>query len=412
MSRILGPSMHRLCAAVASMTAMARAEVTRIGHLLVLLPAMRWGGTEAHSAQLAARLAAQPGLRVTLAAEPALLTPLRAASPAAVVPAAIGWDQQQEPSRNALRQQAEATRLIAALAPDVLLVPLPWPNAGIGLLRAAARAGLPRLVAAHLVPHGPPPAGIAEAMPELGAAATTWCAVSTPGARRLETCFGLPHGRVRVIDNPAPPPPVADRAWLRASLRVSLGLRADAPLLLFAGRLERGKGAHLLAGIAAASGMTLACAGTGPLRPMLDRQAAADPLGRLRMLGQLADPTPWYLAADALVLPSVLEGLPLVFLEAAAAGCPLVATEAALEGLGTAAPDLARLVPEATVPLFAAALRGLMADPEARAGIATRARAEAARRSWDRILPAWLGLLRAAAASNPSRKEAAAWQPT
>lgn len=394
---------------------LARNPVTRIGHLLILLPATRWGGTEAHTAQLAGRLAAWPGLRVTLAAEAALLPALRAAAPAGppagLAAAAIGWQQGQDPASNMARQQAEAARLIAALAPDLLLVPLPWPNAGLGLLRAAAIAGLPRLVVAHLVPHGPPPPEVAEALPDLGAAAATWCAVSPPGARRTEACFGLPPGRCAVIDNPAPPPPVADRPLLRASLRAGLGLHADAPLLLFAGRLGRGKGAHLLPGIAAAAGMTLACAGQGPLRPVLDRQAAADPAGWLRMLGQLADPTPWYLAADALVLPSVLEGLPLVFLEAAAAGCPLVATEAAMEGLGEAAPDLARLVLAPAVPLFAAALRNLMADPEARAGLAARARAEAARRSWDRILPAWLGLLRAAATTTPSRPEPVAWQP-
>jgi glycosyltransferase involved in cell wall biosynthesis len=387
-----------------------RAPATRIGHLLILLPATRWGGTEGHTAQLARRLAAQPGLRVTLAAEPALLPSLRAASPADLVPAGIGWQPSREAARNIAGQQAEAARLIAALAPDILLVPLPWPNAGLGLLRAADQAGLPRLVVAHLVPHGAAPPEVAEALPELGAEAATWCAVSGPAARRTEACFGLPPGRVAVIDNPAPPPPLADRALLRAGLRASLGLHADAPLLLFAGRLERGKGAHLLPGIAAAAGMTLACAGSGPLRPMLDRQAAADPAGWLRMLGQITDPTPWYIAADALVLPSVLEGLPLVFLEAAAAGCPLVATEAAMEGLGAAAPDLARLVPDATVPLFAAALRDLMADPASRAGFAARAGAEAARRSWDQILPAWLGLLRATAASTPRHLEPPAWQ--
>ncbi|MGK7866818.1 glycosyltransferase family 4 protein [Falsiroseomonas sp. E2-1-a20] len=389
---------------------MVFAPVTRIGHLLILLPATRWGGTEAHTAALAARLAAQPGLRVTLAAEPALLASLHAASPARLVPAAIGWQQGEEPARNMARQQAEATRLIEGLAPDLLLVPLPWPNAGLGLLRAAAQASLPRLVVAHLVPHGAPPPEVTEALPQLGAAGTTWCAVSSPGERRVEACFGLPRGRVAVIDNPAPPPPTADPALLRAGLRASLGLHADAPLLLFVGRLERGKGAQLLPGIAAAAGMTLACAGSGPLGAMLERQAAARPGGWFRMLGQLPDPTPWYLAADALVLPSLLEGLPLVFLEAAAAGCPLVATEAAMEGLGDAAPDLAWLVPDATVPLFAAAVRDLMADPAGRAAIAARARAEAARRSWDRILPGWLGLLRAAA-SNAHHPEPPAWQP-
>ncbi|NKC34654.1 glycosyltransferase family 4 protein, partial [Falsiroseomonas selenitidurans] len=169
---------------------------------------------------------------------------------------------------------------------------------------------------------------------------------------------------------------------------------AGAPLLLFVGRLERLKGAALLPAIAEGCGMALAVAGAGPLRAELDRQAAAG--GGLRMLGQLADPTPWYQAADALLLPSALEGLPLVFLEAAAAHCPVVATAAALEGLGEAAPALARLVAQPSAAAFIPAIRALLADPEGAAALAARAAAEAARRGWPAILPRWLGLLRAA----------------
>lgn len=384
----------------------------RLGHLLILLPSSGFGGTEGHTAQLAARLANQPGLRVTLAAEAALLPALAAAMPTGLPPgsaaprlhpAAIGWSG-RAPSTDEIAAQEDAARAaIAALAPDILLIPLPWPNAGLGLLRAAA--DLPRLVVVHLAPEADP-GGIAEALPGLRAAGAAWCAVSPPGARRAARFFGLPEGAVAQVDNPAPPPPLADRALLRVALRNALGLHADAPLLLFVGRLEKTKGAQHLPAIAAAAGMTLACAGAGPLRAELDRSAAADPAWRLRLLGHLADPAAWYLAADALVLPSVLEGLPLVFLEAAAAGCPVVATEAALEGLGEAAPDLARLVKTPDPAAFGAVLRALLADPEGAAALAGRARAEAARRSWDRILPEWLGLLRAAGARHalaPSR---------
>lgn len=378
----------------------APATSGRLRHLLILLPSTRFGGTEGHTVQLAARLATQPGLRVTLAADPVLMPTLAAAFlPEPAQPqlhaAAIGWSGRVPAADEIVAQEAAAQATITALAPDILLIPLPWPNAGLGLLRAGT--ALPRLVVVHLAPEAEP-GGIAEALPGLQAGRAAWCAVSPPGAHRAARFFGLPQGAVAQVDNPAPPPPVADRTLLRVALRGALGLHADAPLLLFVGRLEQTKGAQHLPGIAAAAGMTLACAGAGPLRPALDRQAAADPARHLRLLGHLADPSAWYLAADALVLPSALEGLPLVFLEAAAAGCPVVATESALEGLGAAAPGLARLVPTPAPEAFGAALRALLADPVGAAAMAGRARAEAARRSWNRILPEWLGLLRAAGA--------------
>lgn len=370
--------------------------------LLVLLPSTRFGGTERHTAELAARLQAH-GMTVRLAAEPAMLERIAATLPAglpapALLPAPLGWDGLAPAAENLARQQAATEALLAEARPDLALLPLPWPDAGLGALRVLAAARLPRVVALHLAPQGPPPAAIAPLLPEIAAGAAAWCAVSGPVARRAALAFGLPPRRVAVLANPAPPPPatLADRALTRARLRASLGLRGDARLLLFVGRLEKVKGADLLPALTDRLGLTLACIGDGPLRRHLEAEAGADPRGLLRILGHLADPTPWFLAADALVMPSRLEGTPLVFLEAAAHRCPVVATAAALEGLGDAAPRLARLVPEPEAVAFGQALRGLFRDPAGSAAMTALAAAEAARRSWDLALPGWLGLLRAA----------------
>ena len=368
----------------------------RLGRLLVALPSTRFGGTERHSAELAARLGAM-GLSVTLAAETAMLPALRAALPPGfpapcLLPAAIGWtgaDGAAVP-----RQREAAAALLAEAAPEIVLLPLPWPDSGLGLMRAMAAARLPRLALLHLAADGPAPTAIAENLPEIAIDGMAWGAVSAPVARRAAGFFGLPPSRIAVIDNPAPsPPPPQDAAAVRATLRRSLGLRGDAPLVAFVGRLEEAKGADLLPAVADRLGMTLACLGDGPLRGYLEAQALADPRGMLRILGPVAQPMPWYRAADALLLPSRLEGAPLVFLEAASIGCPVVATAAAMEGL---APGLARIAAPDPAAL-ADALRGVVADAAGTAAMVRRARAEAARRSWDRAARAWHGQLRVAA---------------
>lgn len=369
----------------------------RLRRLLVAVPSTRFGGTERHAAELAARFGAA-GLTVTLAAEPGMLGPLRTALPAGfpepvLLPAAIGWAEGE--AEAAAGQRHAAAALLAAEAPEIVLLPLPWPNAGLGLMQALAAARLPRLAVLHLAAGGPAPAGIVESLAGLGVERTAWTAVSVPVARRAAGFFGLPAHRIAVIDNPAPQPPAPspDRAGPRAALRRSLGLDADAPLVAFIGRLEEAKGADMLPAVTDRLGITLACIGEGPLRGYLDAQASADPRGMLRMIGQVADPTSWYLAADALLLPSRLEGAPLVFLEAASLDCPVVATAASLEGL---APGLARIAAPEPAAL-ADALRALLADAAGTAAMVRRARAEAARRSWGRAMAAWRGQLRVAA---------------
>ena len=112
----------------------------------------------------------------------------------------------------------------------------------------------------------------------------------------------------------------------RSDARARLGLDAGELVLAVIGRLSEEKGvAVLLAALRKLGDRAplLLVAGDGPLREALEKAA----LGlRVRWLGYLPDPRLAFAAADALVIPSLTEGLPLVALEAARLQRPLVAT--------------------------------------------------------------------------------------
>jgi glycosyltransferase involved in cell wall biosynthesis len=354
----------------------------RLSRLLVPLPSTRLGGTERHTADLCTRIVARTAMEIHLAAEPALHEGLRRwLGPGVALHAASLGTPASQP--------AEARRLRDALRPDAAFVPLPWPDAGDGLLPELD--GLPRLVLLHLAPEAPAPV----VAPALALESAVCAAVSAPVARRAALAWGIP--RVAVLPNPAPSPAGYDRAVARAAVRSGLGLHAEAPLLLFVGRLEEAKGAELLPDISDRLPVPLAVAGDGPLRGLLDTRAATDPRGLFRMLGPLADPAPWFLAADALLMPSRLEGAPLVFLEAAAHRCPVVATAAALEALGEDAPRLAWIAATPDAPGMAQAAEAALDDAEATAHRVALAAAHATRHGWDATVDQALGLLRAAA---------------
>ncbi|MCQ4163012.1 glycosyltransferase, partial [Roseomonas sp. GC11] len=214
---------------------------------------------------------------------------------------------------------------------------------------------------------------------------------------------------VQVVPNGVPLPPPADaarRRALRAALRTQLDLPPEAPVVLFLGRLEPVKGAELLPFLAQAflrrGGGALVAAGTGPLA---ERLAASLPGGRspLRLLGHQSDPGRLMLAADALVLPSRLEGCPLVFLEAAARHCPVVATPQALECLGEDARHLAALCPAEDIAGMAAALVEACAGGGETPARLAAAAAHAARQDEAAMLARYRDLLRALPGFAPSR---------
>lgn len=107
--------------------------------------------------------------------------------------------------------------------------------------------------------------------------------------------------------------------------RASLGVAAGAFCLAVVGRLSEEKGHRVLFEALRARGSrpVLLVAGDGPLRDAL--RAAAQGIDA-RFLGYVNEARPVYAAADAIAIPSLREGLPLVALEALALGRCLVAS--------------------------------------------------------------------------------------
>lgn len=394
-----------------------------LGRVLAVLPSLGLGGAEAMTAVLLRDLAArgvrfeavlEPGLRAGFAA---MLGPGLAASVSA---APVGWRDADTAAEDGLpsgdaaaatrslrRQEAVLGARLLADRPDLVLLPLPWPSHGLGVLAAAATAGVPVLAVLHLAPRDPD-AEMARAIGlvppgALHRAGVTWAAVAAPTAARAAAALGLPPGRIAVVPNGVPVPrrdPAAREAARRAK-RAELGLPDGAKLMVAAGRLDPKKGVALLPGLARMldrrlGGATLAVLGEGPARARLE----AEGVGALRLRGRVADVDAWLLAADALLLPSRLEGCPLVFLEAAARRCPVVATEAALEAFGEAAFAMAAVAPDDMASALADRAAEVLEAPE---GAATRLRVAAAWRhaaAWDEaaMLARYATLLRAAAA--------------
>ncbi|MBI2445921.1 glycosyltransferase family 4 protein [Candidatus Micrarchaeota archaeon] len=100
--------------------------------------------------------------------------------------------------------------------------------------------------------------------------------------------------------------------------------------LLFVGRLIEVKGLQFL--IPAMTGLDaeLTIVGSGPQEHALKEQARRLGLKNVHFAGYHADPSAYYQNADAFVLPSLSEGLPLSALEAAANGLALIVTDIGL----------------------------------------------------------------------------------
>ena len=147
--------------------------------------------------------------------------------------------------------------------------------------------------------------------------------------RRQLLAGGIPEQKIHVIyDGVEVPPATDDRR--REEARRLLGLPQDAFVVSCVGHLYRDKGPHRPVGaIAEVSGRRrtfLLLAGSGPLAHQLERLVSRWRLEQVvRLLGQLADPSPVYRASDLFVFPAMNEGLGTAMLAAMAHGLPVVA---------------------------------------------------------------------------------------
>jgi len=142
----------------------------------------------------------------------------------------------------------------------------------------------------------------------------------------------VPEARIWDIPNgvdverfaPATP---AERQALRRNLHLP-----DTPLFMFVGRLTVAKGLDILLNAwaqrdAALADACLTLVGDGELRERLVQQAHSLGLDRsVIFTGSTTDTAPYLRAADAFVLPSRTEGMPVALLEAMACGLPCIAT--------------------------------------------------------------------------------------
>jgi glycosyltransferase involved in cell wall biosynthesis len=282
------------------------------------------------------------------------------------------------------------------LQPRVLHIHHVWPAADRYLSWLAASAGVPHVVVTeHITGQSHSPGQRALKRRELRQADAV-TAVCGAVADSLVRDYGVARARVRVVPNGADPPDEESERPVARRLRDELGAGPFRPLWVCPARLEAQKGhAVLLDALARVRAQNLefvaVLAGEGSLRAELERRAHDAGLGdRVRFAGQVEPIGPLLAAADACVLPSLWEGLPLSLLEALARARPVVASR--VGGIPEVVEDgvHGRLVPPGDPAALAAALEEFHRRPDGarRMGLAGAARVEA-EFTWPRVVEAF-----------------------
>ena len=164
-----------------------------------------------------------------------------------------------------------------------------------------------------------------------GADAVT--AVCTPVAETLRQLLALSREAIRVVPNGAEPGDEIEELPAARQMRERLHVGPFRPLWVTATRLEPEKGHEVLLEALVRvrerhMQFVVVVAGEGSQRAALERRTADLGLDdAVHFLGRVDSLGPVLRAADAFVLPSRAETLPLTLLEAMVRGCPVVATE-------------------------------------------------------------------------------------
>lgn len=204
----------------------------------------------------------------------------------------------------------------------------------------------------------------------------------------------------------------------RAALRDSLGLGTGF-VWLAVGRFAEAKDYPNMIRALARTGTdsTLLIAGQGDLREATEALAAELGVsGRVRFLGLRRDIAALASAADAFVMSSSWEGLPIALLEATACGLPAVATD--VGGIAQVVrDDTGRLVPPHDSEALADALRFMEGLPRSQlAGMGATAReATVATFDIERVVDTWEALYRqgfGGAGSSKRRLAMRGWRTT
>jgi glycosyltransferase involved in cell wall biosynthesis len=263
-----------------------------------------------------------------------------------------------------LRGIAAHLGAMRALRPDVLQVNLHSPWSGQYAILAGVLTSTPVVAVEHLA-FASTSALQRRFRRLLCSRLAAHVAVGEHAAHLTEELIGLPRGSIETIHNGVPDAP-SERAP-----RVRPG-----PLVGAVGRFSPQKGLDtLIRALPSLPGVTCVLVGDGPERPGLER--LAEELGvsdRMVMTGWVEQPRDYLPSFDLVALPSRYEGLPLVVIEAMLAERPVVASDVGSVSEAVEGGRTGMLVPPDDPAALAAALSKLLADPELRAKMGTRAR--------------------------------------
>ncbi len=180
-------------------------------------------------------------------------------------------------------------------------------------------------------------------------------AVCEAVARRHSSCRAVSAAKLRVIPNCVDRALFRPDAARRAAMRDALGV-GPAFVWLAVGRLMWKKDYQtMLRAFAMQRASILLVAGSGPQEEPL-RDLAVELGVDVRWLGACEDVAALMNAADGLVLSSVIEGLPVVLLEAAASGLIAVSTDAGGAREAIVEGDTGYVVPAGDVEALANAM--------------------------------------------------------
>jgi glycosyltransferase involved in cell wall biosynthesis len=292
------------------------------------------GGIQSHTHALA-RALAERGAEVHVVTRPAVGHAARASAGRLHVHR-VGAPPGAPRALATLAFVAGALRVVRALRPDVVHAQQLLSPTTVALLARVAE-GTPILLNPHAC-GGIGDVGVLSAsrlgrvrLREAVRRADLFVAISARIAEELRAA-GVPDARLVAIPNgvdvdrfrPAPPEE-------RAALRRALGL-PDAPLVVYTGRLSAEKGVDVLVDawprvVARVPGARLWVLGEGAERARLvDAARQGGVAESIALPGPVEDVAPFVRAADAAVLPSRTEGMPIALLEAMACEVPVVAT--------------------------------------------------------------------------------------
>jgi glycosyltransferase involved in cell wall biosynthesis len=196
-----------------------------------------------------------------------------------------------------------------------------------------------------------------------------YIAVSEANRRYLIEDKGLPQQKIVVIHNGCDVRRFDPHHAAPPGMRQALGFGETDPILVVIGRLEPQKGHRVLFEALPEVQRTfpsvrVVCLGEGALRTDLERRVAESGLAdAVRFVGQQANVADWLALADATVLPSFYEGLPLTAIESLAAGRPMIAS--AVDGVPEVVVDghTGLNVPPGDSAQLARAICRLLRDP-------------------------------------------------